>query len=211
MKSTGDENIDNFIKHVREKAAEYGVKVFLRNQKRIKLSKGNYCAGYFSDSDFKIVVAIDVPLNNWVSVLAHEFSHMEQWISNVKMWDNLNIYNTDSCSEFFEWLEGKYELHEELITYHMRRVCEMELNCEKRTVEMIKKFKLPINIPNYIQKANTYIWFYSVVRQKRQWEGTKAKSIYEIKQIASIAPKNWVKDPFNVPEKFIKALDKYYF
>ncbi len=86
----------------------------------------------------------------------------------------------------------------------------MEFDCEKRTVAKIKKYNLPIDIKDYIQKANAYVWFYTAVLNKRQWDGTKSDSIY-IKEIFSICPKTFTKKPLNPPKKFLKALDKYYF
>jgi hypothetical protein len=58
----------------------------------------------------------------------------------------------------------------------------MELDCEKRSVAKIKQFKLPINIKEYIQKANAYIFFYRALSKTRKWT-TKDKSPYTVEAV----------------------------
>lgn len=209
---TDNKTIDLFIKHVRSVAKQYDVRVFLVNKKKVKLGKDNYCSGYFTQTPIpKIVVAVDIPVANWLPILVHEFCHLLQYLDNDPTWTNLDIHDTDSCTEFQDWLEGNDDIHEELVTYHMRRIVEMEFNCEKRAVEKIKEFNLPIDIDDYIQKSNTYVWFYSGVRQERKWNGRNGISVFSIKEIVDFCPKTWVTDPLNPPKEFIDLLIKYYF
>lgn len=210
---TGNSNIDLFLKHVRLVTKEHGVKLILQKTKMVKLAKNSYCSGYFNDVPKpKIVVAVDKPIEQWLPVLVHEFCHLEQFLEGDLTWTNLEIYETDSCTEFQDWLDGNDELHPELITYHMKRVIDMEFNCEKRAVKKIKKFKLPINIEDYIQRANVYMWFYSAVKEMRKWSGKNNDiPVYRIKEIANFCPKTWIRNPYKPRKGFIELLKKYYY
>ena len=50
-----------------------------------------------------------------------------------------------------------------------KTVQEMELDCERKSVEMIKKFDLPIDIEEYTSIANIYIFYYTYAKKNRCW------------------------------------------
>ncbi len=210
---TEDENVNRFIKHVKKVAKEYGIKVCLYNKENIVLSKAtdDHCSGFFSDTDKKLVVATKKDMDKWVGVLAHEFGHLMQYVEGAPAWTNLYLEGKDdSCSKFFNWLFDDLELHPELVDYHTNRLVELEFDAEKRSVEFIKEFDLPIDIPEYIQKANSYIWFYSVVKTQKKW-CAKNKSPYDLKRVYSLCPDKWVKNPFKPSKKYIESCTKHCF
>ena len=45
----------------------------------------------------------------------------------------------------------------------------MELDNERRTAKLIKKWKLSIDLKDYIKKANAYIHFYNWMFHTRKW------------------------------------------
>ena len=47
---------------------------------------------------------------------------------------------------------------------------ECELNCERRTVDVIKEFGLQLDINKYCQSANSYILCYNFVKKVRTWD-----------------------------------------
>lgn len=59
----------------------------------------------------------------------------------------------------------------------------LELNCERRTIQMAQDLDLPIgDIDTYIRKANAYILFYHVILKFRQWyvPGQEPHTIQEL-------------------------------
>ena len=45
----------------------------------------------------------------------------------------------------------------------------MELDCEKRVVDRIKEYNLPLDIPTYTKRANAYALFYNYMHSNRAW------------------------------------------
>jgi hypothetical protein len=48
-------------------------------------------------------------------------------------------------------------------------VIEMERDCEKRTIELIKKYSLPIDLDNYKNNAIMYLYYYTYAKKFRTW------------------------------------------
>ena len=85
----------------------------------------------------------------------------------------------------------------------------MEAECERMAIEKIKKFDLGLNIPNYIQRANTYLLFYTLLKTTKRWSDY---SPYRHKCIWSLMNDEFIADSF-VINKELKQLfiDKCYF
>jgi hypothetical protein len=80
------------------------------------------------------------------------------------------------------WLQHVVDLNPEQLKNVVDKVLEMELDCEKRSIEKIKKYKLPINVKEYTQKANAYMYFYRALAKTRKWTN-KSKSPYSLTNI----------------------------
>jgi len=55
------------------------------------------------------------------------------------------------------------------IDYHLGMARALELDNEKRSVELMRKWGLDVDIDNYIRKANAYIQFYNYMGKTRRW------------------------------------------
>ena len=86
-------------------------------------------------------------------------------------------------------------------------VRDMELDCEIRSVENIKKWKLPLKINNYIQLANSYIYFYTYSLKVRKW--CNLKSPYRVKSIVNIMPDYFVEDYDDLDPKYEELFERY--
>lgn len=156
-------SILKFLQLVQEDCLRHGVEIVFHTKSEIKLSKKISVSGYWSDDDRQLNVAIYC--DEWLTVLAHEYGHFCQWKENKFIdKDTSNAYVL-----FDEWLEGKKELSKKRID----KVCELiqkcELDCEKRALAFIKKFKLYKNDKLYIQKANSYVLGYAAAKINRKW------------------------------------------
>jgi len=174
-----------FKRYVEMRCWLQGVDVQFVDEPHI-LYDGIGIAGYFEESPLELAVAIGCPEEEWIEVLAHEFCHMLQWKSQCYAWTNCDMDGEDSSVLIDEWLNGR-ELEPSFIDDAIRRTIEVELDCEKRTVALIHKFHLPIDIDSYIQKANAYMYHYIVVRWLRAWN-KPGHAPYKKKNIRNAMP-----------------------
>ena len=109
-----------------------------------------------------------------IPLLVHEFSHMQQWIENSKVW-SYGKYLDDVD----RWLVGD-DVKD--IDEKINKIQLLELDCERRAVKYILKYSLPINLKIYCQKANAYLFFYTWMRETRTWS-REGNSSYADKNI----------------------------
>ena len=158
MKHTKNEMI--FLNHVKTSCKIYGIKCLLKKTKTVKMDDNVKCSGYFDETGKTLVVAINRP--DWVEILAHEYSHLTQWVEKIPVW----LEAEQSLGKVWEWLDGKNVRN---IDKHVAVARDLELDNEKRSVKVIKKFKLNVDLENYVRKANAYVMFYNWLRKTRKW------------------------------------------
>ena len=175
MQRIRDKNIQRIIADTVALCNHHNIEFKLSPTKKVMLAKGIYCNGYFwidkERNKRQFVVATGKPIKEWLPIFVHESCHLDQWIKSPKLFDG------ESCLD--EWLGG-VQYSNNRIKAEIAASKKLELDCEKRTVDKIKKYTLPINIPEYIQKSNLYIHFYNWVYINRKWV-SKGKSLYDKK------------------------------
>jgi hypothetical protein len=152
-----------FVKWIKSQCKKYGVKHSLRNVKYLRLGGNIRCSGYFDENAIgkpTLVVAMNRP--DWIEILAHEYSHLTQWLENDGLWKTAG----ESLPCVDEWLSGNEVKN---IEYHLGIVRDLELDNEKRTVALIQRWDLDVDIDHYIKKANAYIQFYNYMGKTRRW------------------------------------------
>jgi len=158
MKHTKNET--KFINHVKKTCKIYGIKCSLRKSGYVKMDGNVRCSGWFDEENKELVVAINRP--DWIEILAHEYSHLTQWVEQIKVWKQAE----KSLGIVWEWLDGENHRN---IAKHISVARDLELDNEKRSVNVIKTFQLNVNIDEYIRKANAYVIFYNWMRKTRRW------------------------------------------
>lgn len=126
----------------------------------------NTVSGYFSYLDNELVIHYT---KGWEEVLAHEFNHYLQYIENSKEWSMLSFKNSDCLTLMWNWMDGEIELTDKELDIVFSRVRNLEHDCEKRTVKMLRLYHLSDNLEKYIKEANLYIMFYNVAKIYRKW------------------------------------------
>jgi hypothetical protein len=108
--------INNLIEDTKEKAKKHGVKIILEDSLTVPYPVGGFpCSGYFIDyGNPTLAVAMNKPVDQWVMVLAHESSHMDQWIEKSSEWENNFIDGKESVDYIDEWCSGKEFTKEQL-------------------------------------------------------------------------------------------------
>ena len=197
-----NKEVKAFIEHVQKKANRLGVKIFLSKDKFLTLPGGAQCSGYFdSNEPTTLAVATGRGIKFWITILVHEFCHMEQWHKDKEMWAK-----SDTSYLIDDWLSGK-NFSKKKINELIDTARNLEMDCEKRAVKTIKKWNLPIDTEEYIQKSNAYILFYNYLKKVRKWT-TANNSPYRSKKIYTHMSKKFLKDYSELPIEVEKIFDK---
>jgi hypothetical protein len=121
----------------------------------------------------------------FLSLLAHEYCHMLQYLENSKLW-----LSSEQFSIFDEWLSG-VEVDKSLLESIWSGIILLEADCERRVVNLINELDLPLSITDYCRRANSYLFFYHWVKKHRKWYN---KAPYEIDYILNAMPTRIFKD-----------------
>lgn len=186
-------------------ASKNNITLKLVGKKKI-LADGAKCNGFFSDNPRELVVACGQPESEWIQTFIHESSHMDQFLEKSLVWDTDITPNVDASDIFFEWLDGKRK-DMNLVKKCMKLLRNVELDCEKRTVKKIKKYKINIDIEAYIQKSNAYIFSYTYLLESRKW----VQGIYFVEDVIKHSPKKFLKNPKDydkIPKQLREAFDR---
>jgi len=185
-----------FIDFVKKECKKYGVKCRLKNTSYVIINKTTKVSGYFDESVPELVCSMNSKES--ISILVHEYCHLTQWIDYIPLWKKAEI----SIPIVFNWLDGKNVRN---IKQHLAVCRDLELDNEKRSVEMIKKHNLPIDIKRYIKRANAYVQFYNYLYISRKWSNSK-NTPYNNENLINIMP-----DKFNMRySKMSKKVEKMF-
>ena len=192
------------IELIKKKAKKHKVKLNLHNKTEIEYphEKNMMLGGYF-DGDRKELGAAYKGKYGF-GVLLHESSHMDQWIENEKNWQLIEIYDEDDV--FDRWITRKENYNKKYVNKIINIYRALELDCEKRTVEKIKKYKINLGIKKYIKNANAYIFLYTYMKKKRKWPDVSPSGI---KEILDVMPDRFLKRYDRMSDKLIKLYDKH--
>ena len=195
-----------FIEDLKIYTKENNIKLVLSPEKGVQFSEGGImCNGYFDDITSTLACALGKDVSQWLVILLHESCHMDQWVEKVPEWtENVGMDNIE------KWLNGDDSVNMNNIDNEIRTSIIVEVDCEKRTVEKIKKYGLDsiINIDEYIQKSNAYVLFYLWMRKNRKWY-TIGKEPYNIPDVVSVMPKTFDIDYTILDPKIEKKYDTY--
>jgi hypothetical protein len=163
-----NEKVEIFVAHVKSECEKHGVEYRRFNAPFVELTESIKCSGFFSDGtdesfDHPILCFAD-ERTDWLEILVHEYCHMTQWLDkeDFDLWEKA----TDALDFVDKWIEGE---DISCIEKYINISRDLELDNEKRSVEMSKRFDLPIDIPRYIKKSNAYVHFYNYIKITRKW------------------------------------------
>ena len=182
---------------VKRECKENGVKLILRKSRALKIGDGTYCGGWFDDSVPELACALGHEKS--IETLLHEYCHLTQWRENCKEWSDATKNN---CYDKLDrWVKGERVYN---IKKYVGMIRDLELDNEKRTVSLIKQFKLDVDLSLYIKKANAYIHFYNWILISRRW-WKKNNSPHNNKKLFLIMPDHFNND-YTVMSEKVKQL-----
>jgi hypothetical protein len=172
------------------------------------------CNGYWDHDTMVLAAAMKQPEDNFIRLLAHEYGHFRQWKEKREpYWITFGHPKAKECGEksledvFFKWLENRRELDKETIKFSCDVSRDLELDCERVTVELIKKYNLPIDLEDYCRRANAYVYFYNILPETRKWY-VIGKEPYNIPEILELMPTNLDGDYTTTPEEVAELMKK---
>jgi hypothetical protein len=148
-----------FIAFVKAECKRTNVKCSLRPTKWLKCD-GKACSGYFDGIENELAVSMN--RKDSLGILVHEYCHLTQWEDGIDLWKKADV----SLEKLNDWLDGKPVRD---IAKHIAVARDLELDNERRSAQMIKKWKLSIDVEDYIRRANAYVQFYNWLYYSRMW------------------------------------------
>ena len=161
---TKNHNIISFLKDLENICKFNGISLLLR-EGIVSIGENVEVAGYFSADESTL--ACNLKPSNWLFTMVHESCHMDQYLEGQPIWDN-----SESVNQIVDWVNGE-EISN--ISYHINRIILLELDCEYRAIEKIKRYNLPINIEEYCQQANSILASYGYTKIYRSWTTPELK------------------------------------
>lgn len=170
------------------------------------------CGGWFADGDEdgEPILAIATGNNTWAETFMHEFSHFCQWQDNAEVWTAGRLPDGTNGSDLVAlWYDGFIELTEEHLDLYFQPILDVELDCEKRTVQMIQDLDLPFDTGLYTRQANAYLLGHSELRRRRRWF-TAGVAPYRVPAILDAVPSDFTTHTYTtepLPEHMQRLFD----
>lgn len=184
------------------------VKIILSYKMPYIKEEDTYSKGYWDDSDNKNpVLACRVTENeqDWVPIFVHEYCHFLQWCEEPQIWKQSNQVNAHVMNDVI----SNNPITLKQLDFCLNTTRDLELDCEVRTVKLFKEYKVPINMKEYIKKANAYIFFHNHMKTYRSW-WPKSCAPYENKKIVDACPSRFITNYDKNPTSVQQLLDIYY-
>jgi hypothetical protein len=197
-----DKTSRKFVSHVRTHLREYGYRLILGKGRQLNCGMGR-CRGYFDEESREIRVARGS--SEWIAILVHEYCHFLQWLDGTKRTAECNNNaNWIVC----DWLEGR-DYDSRTLTRAFARVRWVERDCEKRSVELIKKFGLKIDPILYTRKANLDLYYWHMVERRRKWSWSK-RDPFSSHSVMRVMPSSFhFKADQTIPKHIEAILDRF--
>jgi hypothetical protein len=165
--------------------------------------KGRYCGGksqcsglFYLDSKDNPVIKVakgGLDEDEWFGVLLHEYCHFMQWRDNSKYWERFCNYDV-TYSQIL--------LKPERYKVALAALMELEINCEKSAVKIIKKNNL-FDHKKYAQSANAILYKYAFLYNFNKWP----EDGRTYKKVQDAAPNRLLKsykEYLNIPKKIVE-------
>lgn len=185
-----------------------------KNKVRVELVQapadfnGVESSGHFGDNPSTgLTVNITNNIDEWLPIFVHESCHKDQFLEKTDIWNKRIGDEYDALEIFDMWIEHHVELKQHQLRPVLEYVVQVELDCERRSVAKIQQHNLPINISEYTQKANAYIWYYHAAAHHRAY--SQRTSPYVNPEIWTKMPVDFDNNYSTIKSKMLKLFTKY--
>lgn len=204
-----------FISEVVQRTTELDVDLYLAQSDHV-LYMGQECSGFFThvpNQNGRPLLASHLEGETAEATLYHEFNHMEQWHENCKAWRECLVTDLIGTEDLIcLWMENEIELSRAQLKDYTQRSVNVELDCERRTVRLIRRLrkegKTTIDPKVFTQKANAYVMLWWMVAKTRAWY-TIGKRPFELPEVYSEFPTTFSLDYTKLPRKYEKLYAEF--
>lgn len=161
---THNKKVDNFMNFAFNHLAGAGIHIVMSPSNYIYYKDTGKINGCFDEENATLSFSVGHELKEWLSLFVHEYCHFCQWFDNADVWQH-----EDTFEELNSWIEHKIELSPERVNEIITPTQLLEWDCEKRVLECIKDWSLPIPTREYTRKARAYVIFYEYIKKHRKW------------------------------------------
>ncbi len=200
-----------YINELVRRTDELGVKLHMVKANHV-VCEGTKCSGFFSYIP-EPLLAFPLKGSESENTMLHESQHMEQWHENCKAWRDHMVTSIIGTEDLlFLWIDGEVDLTNKQAREYAQLSCNMELDCDKRTVRLIRRLKkegkTTIDVKVYTQKANSYAMFWKMVGRSRQWYEI-GRQPYALPEVYSEFPNTFNLDYTKLPKKYERLFEKH--
>lgn len=140
------------------------------------------CNGYFIIEPLILAVGTGKDFDQWFPVYVHEYNHFRQWKEEDPEFLVGFLDGMETFDMAWEVIQGTREASEEQVQGWIKNAQALEANCERRARDTIITWKLPIDVEEYCQKANSYLHFYDYIVSRKKWY-TAGKEPYNVSRV----------------------------
>lgn len=140
-------NVKDFYGDLLSKCIDNGVDLKIFNKKS---HKG--CGGFVDDKQFVCAVKRKDKLD----LMVHESCHLDQKLEKDPIWFNDDLIDSATGVWYNVWYTDWNSNNPEKSLKAFQAMCKLEIDCDVRAVEKIKKYNLDIDLKSYIRGANCY-------------------------------------------------------
>lgn len=203
-----NKNAQILMRHIEQTCKKNGVRFRpVDDDHVIMQGRSIRCQGYFSaplNHQPLLTFATKMPFETWFRIAIHEFSHMEQWLEETEE------VSPEIYSQFWNWLEYKIELTPAQVHAIVLMIRQRELDAERRTLETIKKYQLPLDTHFVAKDMNWYLYSYQYAQQFREWLPNKDRSYDAERAIVSVMPDTLNNDYDTIHQEFLHLFAETY-
>lgn len=189
---------DEIVREICRRTWSFGVSVLLSPADTVD-ADGYATSGYFCEENKALVVATGREEEKWLGVMIHEYCHLTQWAEGATVWKD-----DDNANRWDAWVQGKPCRN---VRRYLAATRELEADCERRAIRLMKEMSAPIDLARYARQANAYIHFYNLIPDTRKWFAS-GKRPYDMPEVLALANPTLDKDFTKTPPKLRAALMK---
>lgn len=158
--------------------------------------------GIFSTAPLEFQCAMGGPAG--FESLIHEYNHFMQSLEDPVLWER----GMKSAAVFFNHLPRPFPKRR--IPHHTNTILEVEHDCERRSLQMIRDLKLPVKLRDYAQQASMYLFCYTAAREFGVWK--KSPQLCNKKILSQMPTRlrelEYYLDISNVPKEMLSFFKK---
>lgn len=138
----------------------------------------NRCGGFYDDTKRELVVATGG--KTWCATLAHEYSHYQQWL------DGYDFGDYDECMDDLALYTRRKSVTRARAVECVRSIQRVEIDAERRTLDLIRSWGLPVDPRSYLQDVYVDLLWYDMIAHTGQWPDRDEGSISALARCISV-------------------------